>query len=72
MIQFHYVTSEEFHKAILDGRAVIVTNEMRLGEYYPKLIDGKLYMINKVRSVERIDCDEKLVFALKCKMVVLM
>lgn len=64
-LNFNGRLAEEFHKAILDERAVIVTNEMRLGEYYPRLIDGKLYMINKVRSVEKIDCDEKLVYCLE-------
>lgn len=50
-IVFGGACAEEFENAINDGRDVLITNEMRLSDYYPVKIGAKLFMRNRISEV---------------------
>lgn len=54
---FNGKLADEFEEAILQNRPVSVSNEMRLGEYYPIKTTNGLYMRNRICSVSTIEDD---------------
>ena len=64
-IKFGGAAAEEFENAINESRPVVITNEMRLGDYFPKKVGDKLFMTSRVKSVERANCKDNEVWCLQ-------
>lgn len=64
-INFNGLLAKEFEDAINEGRWVEIKEEMRLGEYYPRVCGDKFYMINKVRKVAILPPDDEDVYCLQ-------
>lgn len=64
-INFNGLLAKEFEDSIEEERPVIIYEDMRLGEYYPKKFGNKLYMINKVRDVKILPPDNEDVYCLQ-------
>ena len=55
----------EFKESMLQNRPVSVSNEMRLGEYYPIKTANGLYMRNRICSISTIEDDCEDVYCLQ-------
>ena len=64
-INFNGLLAWEFEDSMNNNRAVQINETMRLGEYYPKKHGDKLYMINKVRTVDVLPPDNEDVYCLQ-------
>ena len=64
-LNFNGLLAKEFKEAIDENRIVLIKENMRLGEYYPYLIDNKLYMINKVRNISFVEKENNFVYCLE-------
>lgn len=64
---FNGKLADEFEEAIFQNRPVYVSNEMRLGEYYPIKTTNGLYMRNRICSVSTIEDDWEDVYCLQLK-----
>ena len=62
---FNGKLANEFEGAILQNRPVSVSNEMRLGEYYPIKTANGLYMRNRICSISTIEDDYEDVYCLQ-------
>lgn len=64
-IKFGGAAAQEFEEAINESRPVHITNDMRLGDYFPKLVGNKLFMTNRIREVKQISCEDNEVWCLQ-------
>ena len=64
-LNFNGLLAKEFKDAIDNNRPVVINNQLRLSDYYPKKINNQFYMINKVRSIKKVKRENEMVYCLE-------